>query len=226
MEIFSRFKIREIFQFANAIIYTFAAFNHKIKVMDKVSYSLGVSVGMNLKEQGFELESLNDFTKGLESALKGADLEMDLDTINNIIRDYFNELQEKRHAEIIEMQKVFFAENAKKEGVITLESGLQYEVITEGNGEKPSIDSQVTTHYHGTLLDGKVFDSSVERNEPATFPVNGVIMAWQEALQLMPVGSKWRLYAPSDLAYGAQGAGNMIGPHTPLIFEVELISIG
>ncbi|MBI9035316.1 MAG: FKBP-type peptidyl-prolyl cis-trans isomerase [Bacteroidales bacterium] len=193
--------------------------------MDKISYSLGVSVGMNLKEQGFELESLNDFSKGLESALKGADLEMDLDTINNIIRDYFNEMQQKRHAEILEMQNQFFAENAKKEGVITLESGLQYEIIAEGAGEKATIDSTVTTHYHGTLLDGKVFDSSVQRNEPASFPVNGVILAWQEALQLMPVGSKWKLYVPSELAYGAQGAGNMIGPHTPLIFEVELISI-
>jgi FKBP-type peptidyl-prolyl cis-trans isomerase FklB len=122
-------------------------------------------------------------------------------------------------------QAKYFEENGKKEGIVTTETGLQYEIITEGNGNKQTVDDNVTTHYHGTLLDGTVFDSSVERNEPASFPVGGVIRGWQEALQLMPVGSKWRLYVPSELAYGPQGAGQAIAPHTALIFEVELLSI-
>ena len=119
----------------------------------------------------------------------------------------------------------FLAENAKKEGVISLESGLQYEILKQGSGPKPTINDNVTTHYHGTLIDGTIFDSSVDRGQPATFPVSGVIKGWTEALQLMTVGSKWRLYVPYDLAYGERGAGANIGPFTTLIFEVELISI-
>ena len=113
----------------------------------------------------------------------------------------------------------------KKEGVISLESGLQYEILKQGSGAKPTINDNVTTHYHGTLIDGTIFDSSVDRGQPATFPVSGVIKGWTEALQLMSVGSKWRLYVPYDLAYGERGAGANIGPFTTLIFEVELISI-
>ena len=123
------------------------------------------------------------------------------------------------------MIRKFLEENSKKEGVTTLASGLQYEIITEGNGSKPSATDRVKCHYHGTLIDGKVFDSSVERGQPAVFGVNQVIKGWVEALQLMSVGSKWRLYIPSDLAYGAQGAGEMIGPNTALIFDVELLGI-
>ena len=119
----------------------------------------------------------------------------------------------------------FLAKNAKKEGVISLESGLQYEILKQGSGAKPTINDNVTTHYHGTLIDGTIFDSSVDRGQPATFPVSGVIKGWTEALQLMSVGSKWRLYVPYDLAYGERGAGANIGPFTTLIFEVELISI-
>ncbi len=193
--------------------------------MDKLSYGLGVSVGMNLKEQGFELKSLDDFKKGFEDIMRGSDLAVDLDTINKVIQDYYNELQNKRSEKALEEQKTFFAENAKKEGITTTESGLQYEIIKAGEGKKPTIKDNVTTHYHGTLLNGQVFDSSVERNQPASFPVGGVIKGWQEALQLMEVGAKWKLYVPSELAYGAQGAGQAIGPHTPLIFEVELLSI-
>jgi FKBP-type peptidyl-prolyl cis-trans isomerase FklB len=122
-------------------------------------------------------------------------------------------------------QVSLLAENSKKENVVTLESGLQYEVIKTGEGAKPTLNDQVTTHYHGTLIDGTVFDSSVERGEPASFPVSGVIKGWTEALQLMNVGSKWRLFVPYDLAYGERGAGPKIGPFTTLIFEVELISI-
>ena len=119
----------------------------------------------------------------------------------------------------------FLAENAKKEGVTTLDSGLQYEVLAEGNGPSPKATDQVTTHYHGQLIDGTVFDSSVERGQPATFPVNGVIKGWVEALQLMNVGSKWRLFVPHNLAYGDQAAGPTIKPFSTLIFDVELLSI-
>jgi FKBP-type peptidyl-prolyl cis-trans isomerase FklB len=134
-------------------------------------------------------------------------------------------LQEKKYEANIKAGKDFLEANGKKDGVITLASGLQYEVINEGNGAKPGLTSTVTTHYHGTLIDGTVFDSSVQRGTPASFPVNGVIAGWTEALQLMPLGSKWRLFVPSNLAYGAQGAGQQIGPHTTLIFEVELLDI-
>ena len=126
---------------------------------------------------------------------------------------------------MVEEGRKFLAANSKNEKVVTLESGLQYEVIKAGEGAKPSLNDQVTTHYHGTLIDGTVFDSSVERGQPASFPVNGVIKGWTEALQLMNVGSKWRLFVPYDLAYGERGAGPQIGPFTTLIFEVELISI-
>lgn len=116
-------------------------------------------------------------------------------------------------------------ENSKRQNVVTLESGLQYEIIKEGNGEKPLLSDTVTTHYHGTLINGEVFDSSIRRGQPATFPVSGVIKGWTEALQMMSVGSKWKLYIPHHLAYGSQGAGNSIAPYTTLIFEVELIDI-
>ena len=127
--------------------------------------------------------------------------------------------------EKIDEGRKFLEENSKKEGVITLASGLQYEVITNGSGDKPKLEDNVTTHYHGTLIDGTVFDSSVDRGEPASFPVGGVIKGWTEALQLMSVGSKWKLYVPYDLAYGERGAGPQIGPYSTLIFEVELLSI-
>ncbi|GAB3815840.1 hypothetical protein GCM10028895_10430 [Pontibacter rugosus] len=123
------------------------------------------------------------------------------------------------------LSEAFLAENKNKEGVKTLPSGLQYEVLQEGNGKSPSANDTVTTHYHGTLIDGTTFDSSYERGHPATFPVNGVIAGWTEALQLMNEGSKWRLYIPSDLAYGSQGAGDVIGANATLIFDVELLQV-
>ena len=132
--------------------------------------------------------------------------------------------EEQMKANIEEGQK-FLEENSKKDGVITLDSGLQYEILTEGDGPKPTANDRVKCHYHGTLIDGNVFDSSVERGQPAVFGVTQVIRGWVEALQLMTVGSKWRLFIPSDLAYGAQGAGDMIGPNTALIFDVELLGI-
>jgi len=193
--------------------------------MNELSYSLGVSVAYNLKEQGFQLENTEDFYKALCDVIEGSELAIPQEKVGEIVNSYFKELQEKKFAEKKEEGTKFLAENAKKEGVITLESGLQYEVMTEGNGEKPTSEDKVTTHYHGTLLNGSVFDSSVQRGQPASFPVSGVIKGWTEALQLMVVGSKWKLFIPSELAYGAQGAGQAIVPHSALIFEVELLSI-
>lgn len=193
--------------------------------IDSVSYSLGVNIGENIKAQFPNLD-LKNFEIGIEDVLnekkqpkvEGADAQ-------KIIQDYFTKMQAKANEEKIEAGKKFLEENSKRDEVITLKSGLQYEVLKAGEGAKPTPNDQVTTHYHGTLIDGTVFDSSVERGEPATFPVSGVIKGWTEALQLMSVGAKWRLYVPSDLAYGERGAGAQIGPHTTLIFDVELLKI-
>ncbi len=193
--------------------------------MNELSYSLGVSVAYNLKEQGFELENVEDFSKALKDVLEGTELAIPQEKVGEIVNSYFKELQDKKSGEQKEEGDKFLLENAKKDGVITLESGLQYQVMTEGKGDKPTSEDKVTTHYHGTLLNGTVFDSSVQRGQPASFPVSGVIKGWTEALQLMAVGSKWKLFIPSELAYGAQGAGQAIAPHTSLIFEVELLSI-
>jgi FKBP-type peptidyl-prolyl cis-trans isomerase FklB len=193
--------------------------------MNELSYSLGVSVAYNLKEQGFKVDSIEDFSKALYDVLNGNQLAISQEKIGKLVNDYFKELQAKHSEEKIDEGKKFLAENAKKEGVVSLPSGLQYEIINKGTGDKPKLTDKVTTHYHGTLINGTVFDSSVKRGQPASFPVNGVIKGWTEALQLMPVGSKWKLFVPSELAYGEQGAGQAIGPHTTLVFEVELLAI-
>ncbi len=193
--------------------------------IDSVSYSLGVNIGENIKTQFPDID-LKNFEAAIKDVLddnkkpsiSGADAQ-------KTIQEYFTKQQAKASESVVEEGRKFLAENSKKENVVTLESGLQYEVIKNGEGAKPTLNDQVTTHYHGTLIDGTVFDSSVERGEPASFPVSGVIKGWTEALQLMNVGSKWRLFVPYDLAYGERGAGPQIGPFTTLIFEVELISI-
>ncbi len=192
--------------------------------MDKLSYSLGVNISAGLRQQGFKIDSYESFTQGIKDALE-SNLQLESAEINDILNKEYERIQSKGFEEVITKSKEFLAENAKKEGVVVLESGLQYKVINEGNGPKPKLSDTVTTHYHGTLPGGKVFDSSVDRGQPASFPVNGVIKGWTEALQLMNVGSKYELYVPSDLAYGAQGAGNDIGPHQALVFEVELLDI-
>ena len=193
--------------------------------IDSVSYSLGVNIGENIKTQfpDIDLKNFEAVIKDVvddnkKPSISGADAQ-------KTIQEYFTKQQAKASESVVEEGKKFLAENSKKENVVTLESGLQYEVIKTGEGAKPTLNDQVTTHYHGTLIDGTVFDSSVERGEPASFPVSGVIKGWTEALQLMNVGSKWRLFVPYDLAYGERGAGPKIGPFTTLIFEVELISI-
>ncbi len=193
--------------------------------MDKVSYALGLSIAGNLMGSGVAELNLERFSKGVKDGLSNDGTEMTGDEANQILNAFFTELQEKASEANRKVGDAFFAENAKRDEVITLESGLQYEVLKEGNGSIPQGADQVKCHYHGTLIDGTVFDSSVQRGEPAVFGVNQVIKGWVEALQLMPIGSKWKLYVPSDLAYGAQGAGQAIGPHTNLIFEVELLEI-
>jgi len=196
-----------------------------ITELDSVSYSLGVNIGENIKTQ-FEDINLDNFEAGIKDVLeKDEEAKISDNQAQAIIQSYFSKKQQKQSESVIEEGINFLRENGKREGVTTLASGLQYEVINDGTGPKPTIEDNVTTHYHGTLIDGTVFDSSVDRGEPASFPVGGVIKGWTEALQLMNVGSKWRLFVPYDLAYGERGAGPKIGPFTTLIFEVELISI-
>ena len=192
--------------------------------IDSVSYSLGVNIGENIKTQ-FEDIKIDNFLSGMQEVIDGVEPKINNDQALMVIQNYFTNKQSAKSEVKIEEGRKFLEENSKKEGVITLASGLQYEVIVDGSGEKPKLEDNVTTHYHGTLLDGTVFDSSVDRGEPASFPVGGVIKGWTEALQLMTVGSKWKLYVPYDLAYGERGAGPQIGPYSTLIFEVELLNI-
>ena len=196
-----------------------------ITELDSVSYSLGVNIGENIKTQ-FEDINLDNFEAGIKDVLeKDVEAKISDNQAQAIIQSYFSKKQQKQSESVIEEGINFLRENGKREAVTTLASGLQYEVINDGTGPKPTIEDNVTTHYHGTLIDGTVFDSSVDRGEPASFPVGGVIKGWTEALQLMAVGSKWKLYVPYDLAYGERGAGPQIGPYSTLIFDVELISI-
>ncbi len=193
--------------------------------IDTLSYSMGLSVAQNIKNQGVDSINAAAFAEGLSNVFKKEKTQITAEDANKFIGEYFQAIQNKKlEANMIAGQK-FLEENKSKPGVVTLPSGLQYIVIKEGTGPKPTLADKVTTHYHGTLTDGTVFDSSVERGEPATFPVNGVIKGWTDALQLMSVGSKWKLFVPPALGYGERGAGGAIGPNATLIFEVELISI-
>ncbi|WP_018275238.1 FKBP-type peptidyl-prolyl cis-trans isomerase [Teredinibacter turnerae] len=192
------------------------------------SYGIGRQVGDQIASNAFSGIVPEAVAQGLVDSLKGAALAIPGEEINKA----FQALQSRIQAEEAEKAKkfaaegeAFLAENAKKEGIVVTESGLQYEILSAGDGEKPALTSKVKTHYHGTLIDGTVFDSSVNRGQPAEFPVNGVIAGWTEALQMMPVGSKWRLYVPYQLAYGERGAGGAIGPYAALVFEVELLEI-
>ena len=193
--------------------------------MDKFSYAIGLGIGQNLLSMGAQGINVEDFAQAIADVLNRKETAISHNEAREIVNKYFAELEEKMNAENIEKGKAFLAENAKKEGVVTLPSGLQYEVITEGNGKKPSANDRVKCHYEGTLIDGTLFDSSIKRGQPAVFGVNQVIKGWVEALQLMSEGSKWRLYIPSELGYGAQQAGEMIPPHSTLIFDVELIEV-
>lgn len=218
--------------FTLGIVVTFVACNqtsyNNVELntqMDSVSYSLGINVANNLKSSGFESIETQAFASAFSDVFEGNELKINEEDANMLIQDYIIDLSQKKSQEAISTGQAFLDENGKKEGVTTTASGLQFEVLTNGTGATPVETDQVTVHYHGTLIDGTVFDSSVERGQPSTFPVNGVIPGWVEALQLMNVGSKYKLYIPSDLAYGERGAGGSIGPNETLIFEVELLSI-
>ena len=210
----------------------FAADTPELKTdKEKISYSIGMEIGGNLKRGSVEVDP-DLLAKGLKDSYGGGKTILTEDQARQAIADFQKTLMAKQ-AET--MQKLseknkadgekFLAENGKKEGVKTLPSGLQYKEITPGKGKSPKSTDTVTTHYKGTLIDGTEFDSSHKRGEPATFPVSGVISGWTEALQLMKEGAKWQLFVPSNLAYGERGAGREIGPNATLIFEVELISV-
>ena len=193
--------------------------------MDKFSYGLGMGIGQNLLSMGVQDMNVEDFVKGLKDVLTGAKPEMSHSEAQAVVNEHFRKLAEEAYTQNKASGEAFLAENAKKEGVTVLPSGLQYEVITAGNGKKPSATDRVQCHYEGTLIDGTIFDSSIKRGEPAVFGVNQVIKGWVEALQLMEEGAKWRLYIPYDMAYGEHGAGEMIPPYSALIFDVELIKV-
>lgn len=197
---------------------------------DSVSYSVGVNIAKQLEGQGLDTMNVEAFTEAIADVLSGVELQLSEEEVQEVMQAFGAKMQEKARNEMLSWQednKAFLEENKAKEGVITLESGLQYQVLAEGDGEKvPAEDSKVTVHYTGSLIDGKVFDSSVERGQPATFPANGVIRGWVEALQMMKVGDKWKLFVPHELGYGPRGTGSDIKPFSTLIFEVELIGIG
>jgi len=193
--------------------------------LEEFSYSLGMSIAGNLIQAGVKTVYPEVFLNGFTDVFKGNTPKIDPEDANRILESFIAGVNQEKNGNNLEEGRKFLAENSKAEGVIELPSGLQYQVLKEGNGSKPKIADQVKCHYHGTLIDGSVFDSSVQRGKPAVFPVGGVIRGWVEALQLMTVGSKWKLFIPSELAYGKQGAGGVIGPDTTLIFEVELLEI-
>jgi FKBP-type peptidyl-prolyl cis-trans isomerase FklB len=192
------------------------------------SYAVGRQVGEQLTSQPFPglepdalVAGLSDVLKGQASPYKDDELRGALDELNRRVQ----RMQQQQAGAMAAAGEEFLKQNATKAGIVVTRSGLQYEVLKEGKGPKPGPESTVRVHYHGTLVDGTVFDSSVQRGEPIEFPVNGVIAGWTEALQLMPVGSKWKLYIPQDLAYGARGAGGVIGPFATLVFEVDLLRV-
>jgi len=192
--------------------------------LDSMSYAIGCSVAQFYQQQGITNFNAALVSKGLSDATNQKPL-LTEEQINMSITNYLQKIKEEKSAGNKKIGKEFLAENSKKAGVVTLPSGMQYLVVKEGTGAKPTLTDKVKCHYHGTLIDGKVFDSSVDRGQPIDFPVNGVIKGWTEALQLMPVGSKWKLFIPSDLAYGDNQAGPSILPGSTLIFDVELIEI-
>ncbi len=197
---------------------------------DSASYALGVLIGQNNKQNldaspGTKDLNVDILVNAFEKQLKGEESQMDAAKANALIQSFFEKVSAREATKNAEEGKAFLETNKAKEGVTTTASGLQYEILKAGEGAKPTAEQNVKCHYHGTLIDGTVFDSSVDRGEPATFNVSQVIPGWTEALQLMPVGSKWKLYIPGELAYGERGAGRNIGPNKTLIFEVELLEI-
>ncbi len=202
------------------------------KELDRLSYALGLSMGNNFRASGIQTINVQDFADGVAAVFYGSQPQMTYDEAKAEIQKFFTELEAKQREEAAKMGEInakageeFLTENGKRAEVKTTASGLQYEVIKEGDGPQPNADDQVVVHYTGKLIDGTVFDSSEDRGVPANFGVTQVIPGWVEALQLMKAGSTWRLFIPSALAYGPQGAGNIIGPNATLIFDVSLIEV-
>lgn len=201
--------------------------------MDKLSYALGLGIGMQLEQMGAAADmNIDDFAQSIKDVISGNELKISHREAQQIVQDYFAKKEAKMNAERAEKGKAareegekYLAENAKKEGVVTLPSGLQYQVLREGNGKKPTAKDSVKCHYEGFLIDGTVFDSSVQRGEPAVFGLQQVIAGWTEGLQLMQEGAKYRFFIPYRLAYGEGGAGQMIPPYAALVFDVELIEV-
>ena len=207
-------------------------FERKIKKMDKVSYALGIGIGRQLNDMGAESLNIDDFAQAIKDVLAGGKTQLDAYEAQAIVQEFFQKQEEKQRASAAERHKAlkqqgeqYLAENGKKDGVVTLPSGLQYQVLQEGNGRKPKATDQVKCHYEGMLVDGTLFDSSIQRGEPATFPLNGVIAGWTEGLQLMQEGAKYRFFIPYHLGYGERGAGASIPPFAALVFDVELIEV-
>ena len=200
--------------------------NKEIKTKEeKLSYALGMSIASNLINSGVRSLNIDIFAKALKDFFGGQQPAITPDEANQILENFMNGSSGNDAEKNLQDGLTFLAENSMRDGVVQLESELQYQILAEGAGRKPGIKDKVKCHYHGTLIDGTVFDSSVQRGKPAEFPVSGVIGGWVEALQLMPVGSKYRLFIPPDLAYGSRGAGGTIGPNSTLIFDVELLEI-
>ena len=200
--------------------------------MDKVSYALGIGIGHQLANMGGQELNIDDFAQAVKDVLAGKDLKIKSSEAQQIVQDFFAQQEQKINKQRQEAGKVhkeagekYLAENAKKDGVITLPSGLQYQVLKEGNGKKPSAKDSVKCHYEGFLIDGTVFDSSIQRGEPAVFGLQQVIAGWTEGLQLMQEGAKYRFFIPYRLAYGEGGAGSSIPPFAALVFDVELIEV-
>ena len=200
--------------------------------LDRISYALGLSMGNNFRNSGIKTINVSDFADGVAAVFEGAKPKMSYDEAKEEIRIFFQAMEEEQRAAAQKMGEVnaaagkaFLEENGKRVEVNVTPSGLQYEVLEEGTGKQPSAGDNVTVHYTGKLIDGTVFDSSVDRGAPATFGVTQVVPGWVEALQMMKEGAKWRLFIPSNLAYGPNGAGNIIGPNSTLIFDVELIKV-
>lgn len=200
--------------------------------MDKLSYALGIGIGSQLAGMGAKELNIDDFAQAIKDVISGSELKVDNAEAQTLVQNFFQEQEAKQQAAAAEAGKVakaageaFLAENGKKDGIVTLPSGLQYQVLKEGNGKKPSATDQVVCHYEGTLIDGTVFDSSYQRNQPATFGLNQVIPGWTEGVQLMQEGAKYRFFIPYKLAYGERGAGAQIPPFATLVFDVELIEV-
>ena len=200
--------------------------------MDKLSYALGIGIGSQLAGMGAKELNIDDFAQAIKDVISGSELKVDNAEAQTLVQNFFQEQEAKQQAAAAEAGKAakaageaFLAENGKKDGVVTLPSGLQYQVLKEGNGKKPSATDQVVCHYEGTLIDGTVFDSSYQRNQPATFGLNQVIPGWTEGVQLMQEGAKYRFFIPYKLAYGERGAGAQILPFATLVFDVELIEV-